>query len=1206
MLKWILGAVIIILAWAATLLIGLPLWPAIALTCVVAGLLVTIVVVRLVRERKAARELEKALQAQAADQASSARPDLQAEVQEMQAEFQKAVDALKSSKLARGKGGKQALYALPWYTIIGPPGSGKSTALRNSGLQFPYMSSRGGAVRGIGGTRNCDWWLTNDGVLLDTAGRWTTQDEDRDEWLAFLDMTRRFRPHKPLNGILVAVAIDELGGASEEEVVGLAKQVRERVDEVMERLQMSLPVYVLFTKCDLVPGFVDTFESLDRESRGGIWGVTAPLESPIGEPGELFAQRFEELADALETHSMRRMGEERRIEARERIHAFPQQFRVLQDNLRTFISQLFTENVFQDTPRFRGAYFTSGTQEGRPIDRLMGRMAQAFGIHGSVETGETVVDPKSYFLRDVFRKVVFPDKDFAARSPAEERRRKVRQYATAAAIFVAALLISAVPAWAWAENHDFLDSTLAIAEKASGAADRDEGPVAVDALDPLRTRASELREHRKEGAPISLRFGMYQGETVYPAVRELYRKLLHREVIQPVVSKDLDTLDEFGRRYDAYATATPSSEEHAKFYDRLKGHLVLSSPREEGEPGLDEPRRKWLVDHLIARWAARSEDTNKKARDAMRPHADLYVQLLADDEELLFPRDEDVVQRARNALTRVPGERLAIDQLIAELRPLGYELTLSRMIGTSSALKARKGTLVRGAFTREAWDERVRELLAKPPQRYLGEPWVLGEAAPDVENEEQRQQQLRALREEYFRGYVAEWKELIDRVRSVAAREQVEALGILQELTRGQPTPLEGFFAQVGYNATLPMPEGEENAEGLIAQAREAVEGDEAEETDAPPHRTYPAHDPRYVHQELDGFIRFGVPPEPANEDQPPQPVALDRYLEQLKFVRDALQMYVDDPGSADELMGKLRTARTTVRGLIEQQPIGWRPNFEAILWPPIDSAAMNSSKAVAMSAGRSWCSEVVVPFERTIDGKYPFTGGGHDLARSDFTAFFQPKKGILWSFYEDVLSSAIVREGDTFRFAKQLGRDTSSVYSKSFLEFFDRAQDVTDSFFPPGNSEPKASFDVRIRPSPRVANITIDVDGESVSYENAPERWTRMEWPGGEGQPGASLEIRGEAGMHETIRQEGEWGIFRLLEAGTVESRGGGVFTVVWGLHTHDIEITIDFRPARDTSPFFGIPGRSRKPALMQPARALPDVPREIVVGKQVCPRRR
>ena len=181
----------------------------------------------------------------------------------MQVEFQKAIAGLKSSRL--GHRGSDALGVLPWYIIIGPPGAGKTTALRSSGLQFPY--AKGGKVKGVGGTRNCDWWLTNEAIILDTAGRWSTQDDDHEEWLAFLDLLRKTRPKKPVNGILLAVSLLDLEGG-EEEMSALAKALRDRLDEVTGRLDMVVPVYLLVTKADLVPGFVEMFGDLrDKRSR---------------------------------------------------------------------------------------------------------------------------------------------------------------------------------------------------------------------------------------------------------------------------------------------------------------------------------------------------------------------------------------------------------------------------------------------------------------------------------------------------------------------------------------------------------------------------------------------------------------------------------------------------------------------------------------------------------------------------------------------------------------------------------------------------------------------------------------------------------------------------------------------------------------------------------------------------------------------------
>ena len=126
----------------------------------------------------------------------------------------KMKDALATLKSASG-GKKDYLYDLPWYLLIGPPGSGKTTALVNSGLKFPL--SRGAtpaAIAGVGGTRYCDWWFTEEAVLIDTAGRYTTQDSDastdKQSWFAFLALLKKNRPRQPINGVIVAISLEDL------------------------------------------------------------------------------------------------------------------------------------------------------------------------------------------------------------------------------------------------------------------------------------------------------------------------------------------------------------------------------------------------------------------------------------------------------------------------------------------------------------------------------------------------------------------------------------------------------------------------------------------------------------------------------------------------------------------------------------------------------------------------------------------------------------------------------------------------------------------------------------------------------------------------------------------------------------------------------------------------------------------------------------
>src|SRR6202044_3902011 len=160
---------------------------------------------------------------------------------------QKMEDALAVLKRT-GRSNARALYDLPWYLIIGPPGAGKTTALVNSGLKFPLAGENAGmAVQGVGGSRYCDWWFTDEAVLIDTAGRYTTQNSDakadRRSWLAFLDMLGRNRPRQPINGVIVAISIADVLNLSVKEVAAHADAIRKRLDELHEELKVDFPVY---------------------------------------------------------------------------------------------------------------------------------------------------------------------------------------------------------------------------------------------------------------------------------------------------------------------------------------------------------------------------------------------------------------------------------------------------------------------------------------------------------------------------------------------------------------------------------------------------------------------------------------------------------------------------------------------------------------------------------------------------------------------------------------------------------------------------------------------------------------------------------------------------------------------------------------------------------------------------------------------------
>ena len=391
--------------------------------------------------------------------------------------FEEALRVLRKARFRGASGERQTVAQLPWYMFIGAPGSGKTTALLNAGLRFPLGDPRGDALQGVGGTRNCDWWFTSEAVLLDTAGRYTTQDSDREAdasaWLGFLELLKTFRPRQPLNGVLVTVSLSDLAHWNDEELQRYARHVRERIAELRQRLAVRLPVYVLVTKVDLLAGFNEFFSAFDAEQRSQVWGVTFDAsEIAAGRPA---IARFEEELHHLERRLYAmlpaRLHEERDLQRRASIYRFPQQFRISGPLICGFLDAAFGAGRGEAAAGdilLRGVYFTSGTQEGSPIDRVLGTLARTFNLEHKVQPPVPGTG-KSFFLRRLLREVILGEAGLAGVDAKLERRRRLALGASFAVLGIGTLAIAAL--WGASYLHD---RDRIVAARASTAAVKDD------------------------------------------------------------------------------------------------------------------------------------------------------------------------------------------------------------------------------------------------------------------------------------------------------------------------------------------------------------------------------------------------------------------------------------------------------------------------------------------------------------------------------------------------------------------------------------------------------------------------------------------------------------------------------------------------------------------------------------------------------------
>lgn len=473
-----------------------------------------------------------------ADQAVlNASPADREEVSLLRERLLQSIERLHNNK-PRGSNAKDALYALPWYLVVGQPAAGKSTMLYQSGLNFPYAEREGVRVAGLGGTRNCDWFFSSEAVLLDTAGRYMNNQEEAGKWRAFLQLLRQHRQRRPLNGLIVTVSIHDILQSSLEDQERIAKRLRERIQETHALLEVRLPVYLVFTKCDLVPGFAPFYRQLDETARGEVMGKTF---SHKGYEQADWGQRFGVAMDELVSYwqqvaSQQLVTQDIQITRQDSaVYRFPLELAALKPRLQLFVDALLRANPYQNAELLRGFYFTSALDADQPeMGGHARQVTERFSLERDLEVASGNAQPRPLFINSLFRKVIIPDQHLVALYTTNHRERR-RKAAWIGGAGLGAVLLCSLLGWSYINNRNTLHSLSA--ELTQAAADDQSATGQYtdwQTLDRLRFwTAHYYARHHDEGVPLSMRLGLYQGHKVEPMLRSRYFDRLESVMLKP-------------------------------------------------------------------------------------------------------------------------------------------------------------------------------------------------------------------------------------------------------------------------------------------------------------------------------------------------------------------------------------------------------------------------------------------------------------------------------------------------------------------------------------------------------------------------------------------------------------------------------------------------------------------------------------------------
>lgn len=1060
------------------------------------------------------------------------------EIEALNRRFGEAVSVLKKARLG-GSDRKghwmrrftgQYVYELPWYIFIGAPGSGKTTALVNSGLRFPLADRFGEtAIHGVGGTRNCDWWFTEEAVLLDTAGRYTTQESneavDSAAWNGFLQLLRKHRPRRPINGVFVTVSISDLLQEDAAHRKAHAEAIRNRVQELHEQLGIRFPLYVLVTKTDLLAGFLEFFENFGTEERGQVWGVSFPYvesgeaDSPIG----TFKTEFKALEDRVNERLIDRMQLERDPQRRAAIYVFPQQFSALRDVLGDFLDQVFSPSRFEAKPLVRGVYFTSGTQEGSPIDRILGSLGKVFGIERS-SLPPSRGGGKSYFLTRLLRDVIFPESALGGTNLKWERRRVLVQWGGLAAMALVSILLIALWGVSYARNKSYVTAVerrIADAEKAvAGVTIGGDGDVVrlLPVLDSVRSiaRTAAIRD----GAPTSMTWGLYQGDKLDAAARNAYDRLLQDAFLPRLALRIEERLRE---------GASGNTE---LLYESLKAYLMLQQR--------DHFDADALKTYVTIDWDANlPREVTTEMRQALEAHLDRLLSL----ETLVspMPNDENLIASARVMLR---GMRLE-DRIYARLKRLEIgseypEFTIAKAAGDAAALvfhhasgrPITKG--VPGLFSYKGYYEAFTvESTRVASQLLLEQRWVLGlpeGANGTVEDTKAAPRVIREVRRLFLADYANVWEEYVKDIRLLSGANIDDVIRQSSVLSDNTSSPLKTLLTAIVREVTLVKKADAdksllEKGEDAFSKGRRDVEqllnkSAKKEIIKADPEQLELIVDNRF--NNLRQYIQAPAPGIPARIESTLQ------LIEKLhsELVRDKLLIERGESTPAG-------TASAELQADADSQP------------EPSRGMAKSLAEASDRARGRLTVNELNNKLARDIgefctralSGRYPINRtSGVDATPEDFAEMFG-RNGKMNRFFEDNLKTIVDAATRPWSFKPAGG----TRFSSAALAQFERAAVIRDVYFKDGGNMPTLRLEFKpVDMDASIQQFTLDVDGQLLRYSHGPQIPARIQWPGTRGTSQVRVQAlpAGPDGAGGKVF-EGPWALFRMFDTTKITPTG-------------------------------------------------------------------
>lgn len=1011
-------------------------------------------------------------------------PKIRAELSLLRNSLTGAMKFLRKTKI-NVDNNKETLYQRPWHLLIGPPNSGKTALMANSG--FKFILSRKNAGKNNKATRHVDWWVTREAVILDTNGMFTCQGTHplyKKLWFTLLNWLKRNERIAQIQSVIIALNLDDMIRKPSKEQKKIFQDLHMRVSEVQRTLGHGFQIHILFTKCDLLAGFNAFFETLDGHEREQAWGLVLPTQftKPFNEHVQDAWQQF---MAKLQERVLWRMHHERNLQKRAQIKDFPLQIERAQALITDLAEHLPPINDRKESDRYSlqlsGIFFCSTSQKEQAYDHLLAPLSDSFALMTMDDA--VVVNPElNYFTKQLFMDVIFEGAQVTQMKKAMAFQQGLRYGMYASAAVIVAVSTMALVQSFQGQLSDIDAAKKAITEYELLAKQAQDEPSlksllpALDALD----KAQLSMQH----APRKLIRDINRQHQQLP---EMMQKSYDKTVITTIVPKlksDIETQLKL-------MLAEKSADRIGYFYSTMKVYQMLAKPSRMDVDAVERWLGQFWFENNIG---------NKKQLSQLKPHIAKAFQRLSQPIKL----NQHLNAQSKLYLAKMSNSQLA-QAILHDLADGSAEKAVALPVAlteSQSSIFHGPATTVPYLYSHTGFFHGFAPHYHQAAEEALMGNWVIGAKLPP----DSASQQIQALEKElagaYAKQYINQWQNVLDKTRFNHFYSFKQAKDILQH-----------------------FPHGESDLSKLTAALRTHTQFSHLDEPTDVVKSTA-----REIHQHFRAVNdRLNKHPELFIES------AFTRLQQALVLMTRA----ADDLDASFQFTKMQFTAKQPLLNQIQYGIDELPKSMQAWFQGFVDEFWQRSLENSAEYVQQQWQSTIWKEYSKRIAGRYPVVQNAKkEISPQEFSHFYGPK-GRLSEFLRTYVAPFMVADKQgKHQYWKSIANQQMPL-SDQILKVAEQLEQVNKQFFHGNSNQVEVNFSLIANAlSPTIKSFIMKLDGHALEYPNGATSLGNVRWPNPRTRHHDVLvSVKTDQDAVKKIKTSGSWALFKFLNKAKLES---------------------------------------------------------------------